>query len=541
VEKTNGFDTDTFAVYLAKQYIAKKGFTVGTVPEASALAEECDIILTGLTAMNLQLICMVDCEANPGKRFTMSPSAVEEIGQQCLKYSGAINGSKMPVSIQIMEIGKRPIDNSDRDRLKGFKRRSIFSKAVLSAWIIDSSAGSVWSNAAFNGRMIGRLFIEQMIREPRADDSTMQPVVAAVQNPGVPFLTYGLMATLAAVFAGEHIYGIGPSSGLLTPSVQTLVALGGLTYNKVFQSGEWYRVFSATLLHADLFHLIFNGVALYMAGAVLENLVGRAWFFALFVLGAVSGSFMSLAVNPHTVVSVGASGAIMGLLTAAFVCSFRLPGGVNRNQIHVSLLQILIPSLIPLAVNRTGQHIDFGAHLGGALSGALVGLVMLKTWPVTKTLPRFVGFATVLSCAGFAAFVFAAGPVIQRYGTYALNTLLIPNNQIPESNAEKKLQSVDLVGRYPRDPRARYFRASALLEAGDADGAVRELRAGLNEKEILETKFSPDLESRMQTMLAFVLVDKGQQTEAKTIALQVCRRSPNGPMHDVLIKSRLCD
>ncbi|MEO6920771.1 MAG: rhomboid family intramembrane serine protease [Collimonas sp.] len=541
MEKPDALAPDTFAVYLAKQYMAKKGLVIGTVPEASALAEASDIILTGMSAMSFQIICIIDCEANPGRQFKMAPEAVEEIGKQCRKYSGSINGSKMPVSIQIMEIGKQPIGDPDRARLKGFKRRSVFSKAVLSTWIIDSASATVWTNAPFNGRMVGRSFIEQMMREPRVGDAMMRPLEATVQIPGRPWLTYGLLAILAAVFAAEQIYAVAPSSGLLAPSVQTLVALGGLTYDKVVQGGEWYRIFSATLLHGDLFHLIFNGVALWMAGVVLENLVGRAWFFALFVLGAVSGSLMSLAINQHTIVSVGASGAIMGLLAAAFVCSFRLPDGANRSRIHINMLQILIPSMIPLAVSRTGQHIDFGAHLGGAISGALLGLAMLKTWPITKPLPRLTGLATALSCAGLAAFVFTLAPITQHYGNYALDKLLIPNDQLPESTAEKKLHSADLVARYPRDPRAHFFRAAALVEASDSDGVVHELRTGLEEKEILETKFSPDLESRMETMLAFVLLDKGQRTEAKTVALRVCAKSSSGPMHDALFKSKLCE
>lgn len=540
MDNTHTAGTDTFAVYLAKQYIAKKGFTPGSVPEADALVEASDIVLTLSDGMTFQIVCIIDSEAHPGKQFTLPRDTVDAIGKDCLKYSGTVNSTQLPVTIQIIEAGNQPIGNFDSDRLKGMKRKSLFSKVHIHAWIVDTSSSACWTNAPFKGGLIGRPFIEKVLREPRATEEELQPVEAAMQEKTFPYLTCALLAILAAVFVGEQVYAIGPTTGLLAPSVRTLVALGGLTYDNVMQGGEWYRIFSATLLHGDLMHLVLNGIALFMAGMVLENLVGRAWFLALFVIGAVSGSLMSLAINPHTIVSVGASGAIMGLLTGAFVCSFRFPIRAGRSRIQMNLLQMLIPSLIPLAV-RSGQHIDFGAHLGGALSGLLVGLAMMKTWPVTQPLPRFTRLATTIAFAGLAAFAFAATPITRHYGAYVLDTMLVPRDQWPKSTEEGKQQSADLVKRYPRDPRVHFLHASTLLASKDTDGAEHELRTALEEKELLQTKFSPDLQARMQTMLALVLLDKGQGAEAKAAALEVCGKSAAGQMRDVLVKNRLCE
>jgi rhomboid protease GluP len=542
MESQSNVGAQTFAAYLAKQYMAKKGFSPGTVPEASGLVSGSDIVLTRADGMSFQITCMIDREAHANKRFELSRDAVEEIGKQCLKYSGTINRAKMPVVIQIMEIGRTPISAVDRDRLKLLKRRSIFSKVVISAWIIDTSTASVWSNAPFNGRMAGRSFIERLLRAPRVNAAELRrPATAAVPHHGFPFLTSGLLTMLVAVFVGEQIYGIGPSTGLLAPSIRTLLAWGGLNPALVLESGEWYRILSATLLHADALHLLMNGIALFFAGYVLEGLVGRAWFFALFVIGALGGSLMSLAINPATTVSVGASGAIMGLFASAFVCSFRLPMDANRTHVQMGLLRVLIPSLIPLAATGTGQHIDFGAHLGGALSGSVMGLAMLKTWRETDPLPRFVKLAAALSLAGLVAFALAFFPVTRNYHSYVLSALLIPGNELPKSDAELKARSTDLVARFPRDPRARLFRAAALLDVHDAVGAERELRAGLIEEEILKTQFSPELELRLRTMLALVLVDEGRSAEARTIAQPICAASASGPLREALDRGRLCD
>ncbi|HEY4317385.1 MAG TPA: rhomboid family intramembrane serine protease [Herbaspirillum sp.] len=245
----------------------------------------------------------------------------------------------------------------------------------------------------------------------------MEKPEALAQSPVKPFLSYALIAVLIAVFGCEQLFAVDGPGNWFSTNAQTLVALGGLTYDRVLHAGEWYRIFSATLLHLNLVHLLFNCVALYMAGVVLENLVGRAWFLALFLIGAVSGSLISLAINPHTVVSVGASGAIMGLLAAGSACSFRLPKGLGRMRIQIKLLQILIPAMIPLAFIETGHHADFGAHLGGILSGAIAGFALLKNWPAAKPLPGYIGLAKVISCAGLAAFAYAAALITQHYGT----------------------------------------------------------------------------------------------------------------------------
>jgi rhomboid protease GluP len=539
---SNNTAGETFAVYLAKHYIGRKGFSAGAVPEAAALAEACDIVLTLIDGMTMQVICIVDRETHPQKIFGLSHEVLDQIGKQCLKYSGEVNGTKMPVTFQIMEVGAGPVTAEDRLRLGALKRESLFSKIILRSWKVDTTAGTAWTNAPFGG-FLAKRSIERLLRTPRAVDAELRQPEIALSRERFPLLTVALLVVLVALFGCELIYGVGSWSGLLAPSIQTLVALGGLNKTLVLQSGEWYRIFSATLLHADALHLALNGFCLYLAGIMLESFVGRRWFFALFVVGGVCGSLMSLAVNPDSVVSVGASGAIMGLLAAAFVCSFRHSLGALRMQVQMTTLQILIPSLLPLAVSRTGQHIDFAGHLGGVLSGALVGLALLKTWSPAKPRPAFLPAAVALCVAGTLALALSFLPLIRDYHTHTLDTLLIPNEQLPKSNTEAKTKAADLIARYPRDPRARLYQASGLIDRNDLPGAERELRVGLAEKEILTTKFNPELEAHLKGMLALVLSDRNQRTEAKAVAQPACGTTTAtlAPIRDMLIKAELCE
>ena len=78
-----------------------------------------------------------------------------------------------------------------------------------------------------------------------------------------------------------------------------------------------------------------------LAGSLLERAVGKLWFAAFFVVGALGGAAGSLLVNPHSLVSVGASGAIMGLFAAMFVISFRYTSGHDRSSLQRRAVQVL--------------------------------------------------------------------------------------------------------------------------------------------------------------------------------------------------------
>ena len=148
-----------------------------------------------------------------------------------------------------------------------------------------------------------------------------------------PWLTIGILTTLCLAFVLEQIYALGPVGAAFRPSTATLMALGALNRSIMVSTGEWYRLFTAPMLHLDLAHLLLNSLAFLMIGTLLERLVGRAWFLAFFVIGALGGSALSLALNPASTTSVGASGAIMGLFGAAFVGSYRVPLGTLTRQL----------------------------------------------------------------------------------------------------------------------------------------------------------------------------------------------------------------
>jgi rhomboid protease GluP len=368
---------------------------------------------------------------------------------------------------------------------------------ALGQKVQTASARVIGPEVSRNLRTRQRFFIPNAFQTPltalvtelNADHAAMQEalaVTAAVPEPmfGIagrarPWLTCAMLLGLIAVFVAEQFFAVTPPGRLSSASLLTLRALGGLNRVAVIDHGEWYRIVTAPLLHADITHLIGNGIALLLAGLTLERLVGRAWYFALFVLGGVGGSLMSLMVNAPDLVSVGASGAIMAMFAAIVVTSYRLPEGPVRSRAVGRSVRVLIPSLLPMAANAGTLRIDYGAHIGGALAGAAIGPILLKCWPQTSRLPALRPLAGSVAVAGVVLWLVGAGSVAAHYPAYRAAASLIPPDQMPRTDAEWARQAVDLAARYPQDPRLHIYLGTARESAHDFAGAIRELQTAL--------------------------------------------------------------
>ena len=329
VAENENASTESFANYLSRNYVLQKGYHPGAVPEARALLDAADIVLTRADGMSFQIVCLVDREANPQSRFLLEKDALLGIGAACSKYVGTVNGTKLPVSIRVIEIANEAPAEEDIARLKllrsGPKPFSKAPRVAISSWLLNTAENSIWTNVPFKGIFAGRHELQKLMKEPRKSVIEPPEDPALSDEPRRPVLTHGLLGVIAAIFACELLFPVEPAAGFLDPGVHTLAALGALDRNSVFEQGEWWRLFSAPFLHGGFLHVLFNGFALFLAGMILERVIGHAWFAAIFAVSAVCGSLISLSINPANVVSVGASGAIMGLFAATLVAAHRFP------------------------------------------------------------------------------------------------------------------------------------------------------------------------------------------------------------------------
>jgi rhomboid protease GluP len=531
--------SQTFCIYLARQFIAKKGFDIARAPELERLAAVSDVVLTQSDGYRFSILCMIDREAHPGKIFNLDVEELREIGEACLKYAGKIHRRQMPVSIGVLEVG--PGSAQQQMRLDPLKRSSLLAKVVPFAMTVDTRSGEVWSNTGnwfTNGPHHG--FVEKLLAAPYEADADLTPLAVTIAPSSFPVLTTAILAVLFAVFAAEILYGIGPWTKALEPTIATLVAFGGLAHDLVLQSGEWYRLFSAPFLHVDAGHLAMNAIALFIAGRSLEGLVGRAWFGAAYVIGALGGSLLSLAWNPPTLVAVGASGAIMGLFVAMLVVSLHFPPGVIRTNLQMSATYVLIPSLLPLAGALKGHKVDYAAHFGGAIAGALTGFVMLAVWSQAEPWPRFRRAAAAIAVAGVVVLAYPITAVLANYSAMAFITQLIPPDKLPRTNADMKARATALIAQYPHDPRPRFARAAELLDANDPAGAEREARAGLADEKLWSSLLSAQTANGLRIVLALA-ISKDRPDEARSTIRPACAGVKDGPMRKRLSDQKLCD
>lgn len=532
--RPTGNSTEPFAIYLAKQFIAKKGFEPAIVPEAEKLAAVSDIVLSHSDGFTLTVLCMIDRETRPGAVFDLDVDEVRQIGEACLQYTGKINRNQLPVFIRIMEIGPGSVDQ--QQRLQLFKRSSLRAKVIPSAMIVDTASGEVWnSDKTWVSKGVYQGFVEDLLDAPRESDADLTPPDVLVAQPSFPFLTAAILAVLFAVFAAEIIYGLGPWTKTLEPTIATLVAFGGLTQSLVLQSGEWYRLLSAPFLHVDAGHLAMNAVGLFIAGRALENLIGRAWFGAVYVVGALTGSLLSLALNPASIVAVGASGAIMGLFAAMLVISRHFPPGAIRTGLQMNAIYVLIPSLLPLAGALQGHKVDYAAHFRRRY-WRRGDFVMLTVWSRTEVLPKFRQAAAAVAIAGVMALAY---PVLSVSRTCQTISALIPPDMTPKTNAEMRAHATELIAQYPHDPRPRFLRAADLLDANDLAGAEREARAGLAGEDGWRSMLSDQLGNGLRVMLA-IAINRDHPDEARSTAQPACAALKDGPMRKLLDQQKLC-
>ena len=183
----------------------------------------------------------------------------------------------------------------------------------------------------------------------------------AVRMPvAEPRLTYILLAIIGLIF----IYMF----SLSTPEYNQ-VLLDWAKINDRIREGEYYRLFTAMFLHADLMHIIFNGYALYLLGRDVESLFGVARFALIYFLGGLSGSLASFIFTDG--LSIGASGAVFALVGAETVYFYHhreLHGDAGRR--HLNQLFFLV--LVNLALGFSSSRIDNAGHIGGLVGGVIL-------------------------------------------------------------------------------------------------------------------------------------------------------------------------
>ena len=209
-----------------------------------------------------------------------------------------------------------------------------------------------------------KLTLKDLLPSPEAIDFLIQA------RDTKPYFSFVLLACIIIVTVFQ----------LLTENVESLFDVGeqsakaaGLVKPLVWK-GEYWRLLTAATLHGIFpLHLYFNAQALYGFGSLVESLSNRAHLAAVFLLAIIGGGLLSLFFMPD-VISIGASGGIMGLIGYLAVYGYR-----RRQQLSPDFLKSMLVNIGFIAAFGlvAYQVVDNFAHLGGLIVGAIYGFVQV--------------------------------------------------------------------------------------------------------------------------------------------------------------------
>jgi rhomboid protease GluP len=357
----------------------------------------------------------------------------------------------------------------------------------------------------------------------------------------VPFTTIGLLIGLAAILVAAQHFAFDVGAGG-APSQDSLRAFGAVSYDLAIGAGQIWRIFLAPLLHASTSHLVGNCIALGLVGLRLEPLIGRGWFAAIFAASALGGVAGSLIGNERFVTTVGASGAITGIVAALLAMSFHhVADDGDQWRMRRRALVFGVPALLPLFLG-VKNHVDYHAHLGGAVVGGAIGLLIALLWAGETFRPRFAALAGRLALAVLAASCAASlfiGAQYARRGVEMKN--MIPESLLEGNPMEVADRAVDLVRQYPDDPRGPIFIAFSDLKLKHWAQAEAALRLAMKAEWPQRREAERPMHEFAQAILAAVLSGEGRRREALAVAGEFCAAGAPPADRAIVVKAKLCD
>jgi len=320
-------------------------------------------------------------------------------------------------------------------------------------------------------------------------------------------VTQAIFGINVAVFAAMILAGV----SLTEPTMAELVHWGA-NYGPLTIGGQWWRLLSCVFVHIGIIHIGFNMWCLWSLGRLAESVYGHWTFGAVYLITGIAASVTSLAWNPGGI-SAGASGAIFGM-AGALIASFYL-GEFSLPKAAVSgvLRSVLIFAGYNLVFGAMSHHTDNAAHVGGLVSGLILGALIALVAPQHDDAIRRVGvlFVGIVLVCGGAAWLHHSHAYVLHAA--AGQTLLTKNKT---DQAIRELQTA--VRQRPGYVPAHYELARAYWVKGDFASAESEL------KRVIELK---PKDERAYFYLGMTYLEEKHPQPAREMFTQLLRVNPN--------------
>ena len=188
----------------------------------------------------------------------------------------------------------------------------------------------------------------------------------------ISFKEYKVTYTIIILNILVYLIEVIKSRNLIDIDIYTLIQMGAKV-NVLINSGEIYRLLTSAFLHGGIIHIFFNMSALNIIGREVEAVYGSKRYIAIYVISALGGSVVSYLFKPNSI-SVGASGAIFGLLGAMLIFGLK-----ERDKIGKQYMKNILETIgLNVIIGITIPNIDNFAHLGGLILGAITSFILFK-------------------------------------------------------------------------------------------------------------------------------------------------------------------
>jgi len=189
-----------------------------------------------------------------------------------------------------------------------------------------------------------------------------------------PYITFGIIAVNVLMYVVTAYLSFVYANGSIFDSDINVLILLGAKVNDLIAQGQYYRLVSCMFLHGGILHLAVNMYSLYAIGPMVEQVYGKVKYIAIYFVAGICSSIFSYIFS--TSVSIGASGAIFGLLGAVLVFAIKSKGKTG-NAIIKNILSVIFVNIL---IGMTLPNIDIFAHAGGLFGGIAISfLVTFKT------------------------------------------------------------------------------------------------------------------------------------------------------------------
>lgn len=286
------------------------------------------------------------------------------------RWIGLIDLNEVVVSVVVSNDMNEEVDFNEA---KEYLLKSLNKRFVVNLIILASEEYINYNENNYYNKLIFSVKDKKILYSSEGSKAFI-PIINYMINENnkkkINFKKYKVTYTIIILNILVYLIEIIKSRNLIDINIYTLIQMGAKV-NILINRGEIYRLITSTFLHGGIMHILFNMSALNIIGKEVEYIYGSKKYILIYILSALSGSLFSYLFNPNSV-SVGASGAIFGLLGAMLVFGLK-----EKNKIGKQYVKNILETLaINVIIGITISNIDNYAHLGGLIMGAISALIL---------------------------------------------------------------------------------------------------------------------------------------------------------------------